>query len=48
MVEYLKMDAQEPPTAGSSSGSAGGELITVQRAALQAVYETLGNLLQGG
>lgn len=48
MVEYLKMDAQEPPTSGSSSGSTGGELITVQRAALQAVYEALGNLLQGG
>ena len=48
MVEYLEMDAQELPAAGSSSGSAGGELITVQRAALQAVYEALGNLLQGG
>ena len=34
MVEYLEMDAQEPPASGSSSGSAGGELITVQRAAL--------------
>ena len=48
MVEYLEMDAQELPAAGSSSGSAGGELVTVQRAALQAVYEALGNLLQGG
>ena len=48
MVEYLEMDAQKLPAAGSSSGSAGGELITVQRAALQAVYEALGNLLQGG
>lgn len=48
MVEYLEMDAQEPPASGSSSGSTGGELITVQRAALQAVYEALGNLLQGG
>ena len=48
MVEYLEMDVQEPPTSGSSSGSTGGELITVQRAALQAVYEALGNLLQGG
>ena len=48
MVEYLKMDAQELPTAGSSSGSAGGELITVQRAALQAVYDALGSILQGG
>lgn len=48
MVEYLEMDAQELPAAGSSSGSTGGELITVQRAALQAVYEALGNLLQGG
>lgn len=48
MVEYLKMDAQELPAAGSSSGSASGELITVQRAALQAVYDALGSLLQGG
>ena len=48
MVEYLEMDAQEPTASGSSSGSTGGELITVQRAALQAVYEALGNLLQGG
>lgn len=48
MVEYLKMDAQEPPASGSSSGSTGGELITVQRAALQAVYDALGSILQGG
>ena len=48
MVEYLEMDAQEPPASGSSSGSAGGELITVQRAALQAVYDALGSILQGG
>ena len=48
MVEYLKMDVQEPPTSGSSSGSTGGELITVQRAALQAVYDALGSILQGG
>ena len=48
MVEYLKMDAQELPAAGSSSGSTGGELITVQRAALQAVYDALGSILQGG
>ena len=48
MVEYLEMDAQELPAAGSSSGSTGGELITIQRAALQAVYDALGNLLQGG
>lgn len=48
MVEYLEMDMQEPPTSGSSSGSTGGELITVQRAALQAVYDALGSILQGG
>ena len=48
MVEYLKMDAQEPPASGSSFGSTGGELITVQRAALQAVYDALGSILQGG
>ena len=48
MEEYLKMDAQELPDAGSSSGSAIGGLITVQRAALQAVYDALGSILQGG
>ena len=48
MVEYLEMDAQEPTASGSSSGSAGGELITVQRAALKAVYDALGSILQGG
>lgn len=48
MVEYLEMDAQEPPASGSSSESTGGELITVQRAALQAVYDALGSILQGG
>ena len=48
MVEYLEMDVQESPTSGSSSGSTGGELITIQRAALQAVYDALGSLLQGG
>ena len=48
MVEYLEMDAQEPTASGSSSGSTGGELITVQRAALQAVYDALGSILQGG
>lgn len=48
MEEYLKMDAQELPASGSSSGSASGELITVQRAALQAVYDALGSILQGG
>ena len=45
MVEYLAMDAQESPEVG---GTTDGELITVQRAALQAVYDALGNLLQGG
>lgn len=48
MVEYLEMDAQEPPASGSSSGSTGGELITVQRAALQAIYDSLGSILSGG
>ena len=48
MVEYLEMDAQEPTASGSSSESTGGELITVQRAALQAVYDALGSILQGG
>ena len=45
MVEYLAMDAQESPEVG---GTTDGELITVQRAALQAVYEALGSILQGG
>lgn len=48
MVEYLEMDAQEPTASGSSSESTGGELIIVQRAALQAVYDALGSILQGG
>lgn len=48
MVEYLEMDAQEPTASVSSSGSTGGELITVQRAALKAVYDALGSILQGG
>ena len=45
MEEFLAMDAQESPEVG---GTTDGELITVQRAALQAVYDALGNLLQGG
>lgn len=45
MEEFLAMDAQESPEVG---GTTGGELITVQRAALQAVYDALGSILQGG
>lgn len=45
MEEFLAMDAQESPEVG---GTTDGELITVQRTALQAVYDALGNLLQGG
>ena len=49
MTEFLDMGGQEMTEAGGTAEAApGGELITVQRAALQAVYEALGNLLQGG
>ena len=49
MAEFLDMGGQEMTEAGGIAEAApGGELITVQRAALQAVYEALGNLLQGG
>lgn len=49
MAEFLDMGGQEMTEAGGTAEAApGGELITVQRAALQAVYEALGNLLQGG
>lgn len=43
MLKYLEIDEQEAPET-----VAGGDLVTVQRAALQAVYDALGNLLQGG
>lgn len=49
MAEFLDMDGQETPEAGGSAETmTGGELITVQRAALQAVYDALGSILQGG
>ena len=49
MAAFLDMGGQEAPEAGGSAESvAGGDLVTVQRAALQAVYDALGNLLQGG
>lgn len=48
MEDFLAMDAQEPSEVGGTNGTTDGELITVQRAALQAVYDALGNLLQGG
>ena len=49
MVEYLEIDEQEAPEMdGTAETMTGGELITIQRAALQAVYDALGNLLQGG
>lgn len=49
MVEFLDMSGQDTPEA-TETGTivSDGELITVQRAALQAVYDALGNLLQGG
>ena len=49
MAEFLDMGGQEMTEAGGTAEAApGGELITVQRAALQAVYEALGSILQGG
>ena len=51
MAKFLVMDAPTQgatqTTPGSNQGDA-SEIISVQRAALQAVYEALGNLLQGG
>ena len=49
MVTFLDMGGQEAPEEGGlAENVAKGELITIQRAALQAVYDALGNLLQGG
>lgn len=49
MADFLDMGGQEMTEAGGTAEAApGGELITVQRAALQAVYEALGSILQGG
>ena len=49
MTDFLALDAQEPPEVGGTAETmTGGELITVQRAALQAVYDALGSILQGG
>lgn len=49
MVTFLDMGGQEAPeTGGKAETAPGGELLTVQRAALQAVYEALGSILQGG
>lgn len=49
MTDFLALDAQEPPEVGGTAETmTGGELITVQRAALQAVYDALGSVLQGG
>lgn len=48
MAKFLVMDA---PTQGTTPGSNQGdasEIISVQRAALQAVYDALGSILQGG
>lgn len=51
MAKFLVMDAPTQgatqTTPGSNQGDA-SEIISVQRAALQAVYDALGNLLQGG
>lgn len=49
MAAFLDMDGQEAPEEGGSAESvAGGGLVTVQRAALQEVYDALGSILQGG
>ena len=49
MAAFLDMDGQEAPEEGGSAESvAGGGLVTVQRAALQEVYDVLGSILQGG
>ena len=49
MAAFLDMDGQEAPEEGGSAESvAGGGLVTVQRAALQKVYDALGSILQGG
>lgn len=49
MTDFLALDAQEPPEVGGTAETmTGGELITVQRAALQAVYDALGSILQRG
>ena len=49
MADFLDMDGQEAPEEGGSAESvAGGGLVTVQRAALQEVYDALGSILQGG
>ena len=51
MAKFLVMDAPTQgatqTTPGSNQGDA-SEIISVQRAALQAVYEALGSILQGG
>ena len=49
MAAFLDMDGQEAPEEGGSAEPvAGGGLVTVQRAALQEVYDALGSILQGG
>ena len=49
MAAFLDMDGQEAPEEGGSAESvAGGGLVTVQRSALQEVYDALGSILQGG
>lgn len=49
MAAFLDMGGQEAPEMdGTDETMTGGELITVQRAALQAVYDALGSILQGG
>ena len=51
MAKFLVMDAPTQgatqTTPGSNQGDA-SEIISVQRAALQAVYDALGSILQGG
>lgn len=49
MTTFLDLGGQDAPDAGEAVETGpGGDLITVQRAALQALLDALGNLLQGG
>lgn len=49
MTAFLDLAEQDAPEVGGIAEAVpDGELITVQRAALQTIYDALGNLLQGG
>ena len=49
MTTFLDLAGQAAPDTGEAAKTEpGGDLITVQRAALQALHDALGTLLQGG